>query len=292
MDTTASGNFGVRTAPLRIETATLRVRDLAAIAEFYLRILGLTVIESDKARVTLGINGQPLLILDGDPALDSLNPREAGLFHTAFLLPGRADLGRWLAHAMRSGIRLQGASDHIVSEALYLADPEGNGIEIYADRPAREWQTASGEVRMATLALDLDELRAGAGDSVWEGFPAEGVIGHVHLQVGDTVQADAFYRDIIGFDVSARYPGASFYGSGGYHHQLAGNTWNSKGAGRRSENTAGLARVDIAVREADDFARIIDDSGRAGLHVARGDAMVTIADPWGTYLGLKPTGSR
>lgn len=288
METTADGTFDMSTAPLRIATVTLKVRDLAGIAEFYQRILGLAVIGSGETRVSLGINGQPLLILEGDPTLDPLNPREAGLFHTAFLLPARADLGRWLAHAMRSGIRLQGASDHIVSEALYLADPEDNGIEIYADRPAREWQTPSGEVRMATLALDLDELRDAAGDTAWGGFPAGGSIGHVHLQVGDTVQADGFYRDILGFDISARYPGASFYGSGGYHHQLAGNTWNSKGAGPRAGNAAGLGRVDIMVRDADHLARIIDRSGRAGIHVVRGDRAVTIADPWGTHLGLNP----
>ncbi|MCC5978396.1 MAG: VOC family protein [Salinarimonas sp.] len=292
MQTTTDGSFDMSAAPLRIATLTLKVRDLAGIAQFYRDILGLAVIASGEARISLGIGGQPLLILEGDPALDPLNPREAGLFHTAFLLPGRADLGRWLAHAMRSGVRLQGASDHIVSEALYLADPEGNGIEIYRDRPAGEWQTPSGEVRMATLVLDLDDLRASAGDSVWDGFPAGGVIGHVHLQVGDTMQADGFYRDILGFDVSARYPGASFYGSGGYHHQLAGNVWNSKGAGRRSGNAAGLGRVDIMVRDADHFARIIALSGRAGMQVSRGDAAVTIADPWGTQLRLTPPGSR
>ena len=282
----SSDHFDMAAAPLRIATVTLKVRDLARMSAFYRDIIGLTVIEGDTGRVVLGVDGRALVILTGDPALALPDPRQAGLFHTAFLLPGRADLGRWLAHAAQSDVRLQGASDHIVSEALYLADPEGNGIEVYADRPVAAWQTKSGVVRMATDPLDLDELLRSAGETRWQGFPAGGCIGHVHLQVGDTDVADRFYRDILGFDIATRYPGASFYGSGGYHHQLAGNIWNSRGAGARPDGMAGLAEVEIAVREADTLAAIAGRADASGLAVENGAAALTLHDPWGTRLAL------
>lgn len=283
---TTSGDFDMTAAPLRIGTVTLKVRDLPRMRSFYRDILGLTVIEDDGARAVLGTTDRPLLILAGDPALARHDPRQAGLFHTAFLLPGRTDLGRWLAHAARADVRLQGASDHIVSEALYLADPEGNGIEIYADRPAAAWQTQSGEVRMATDPLDLDELLRSAGETRWQGFPRAGRIGHVHLQVGDTDAADSFYRDVLGFDVTTRYPGASFYGSGGYHHQLAGNVWNSRGAGARPIGMPGLAEVEILARDADTLAAIAGRAGASGLAVEDGAGAFTLSDPWGTALAL------
>ena len=126
---------------------------------------------------------------------------------------------------------LQGAADHIVSEALDLADPEGNGIEVYADRPVSHWHGSDGEIRMGTAPLDMQDLLSSAAGSQRAGFPQGGSVGHVHLQGGDTADSDRFYRDILGLDIAARYPGASFYGSGGYLHQLADNVWNSRRAG-------------------------------------------------------------
>jgi catechol 2,3-dioxygenase len=286
MNDTATGKFDLRAAPLRIDTVTLAVRDIEKVAVFYREVIGLGLIARDENRIVLGAGAQALVVLEGDPALAPDDPREAGLFHTAFLLPDRADLGRWLTHAGEAGIGLQGAADHLVSEAVYLADPEGNGIEIYVDRPARDWQTPSGEVRMANLSLDLEALRDAAAGTVWSGFPTGGVIGHVHLQVGDTAQADRFYAGCVGFDIATRYPGASFYGSGGYHHQLAGNIWNSRGAGRRPGHSTGLARLDIVVRDPAHLARIAEEASHDGNLVAREAGAVTIADPWGTHLRL------
>lgn len=277
--------FNHATTPLRIGRLSLRVRDLGKVSDFYQRVIGLETIHQSAAKVTLGAGTVPLLELLGDPSATPRNPRDAGLFHTAFLLPTRADLSRWLAHAVKLGVRLQGASDHIVSEALYLDDPEGNGIEIYADRPVSRWRDAAGQIRMATEPLDIpDLLAAGTGD--WAGFPAGGTIGHVHLQVGDTGAADAFYRDVIGLDIASRYPGASFFGSGGYHHHLAGNIWNSRRAGSRPEGAAGLEVVEIVVRDPALRDAIVKRAEAAGFPAATNGDKPVLRDPWGTAIML------
>jgi catechol 2,3-dioxygenase len=278
--------FDMQTAPMRIGTVRLKVRDLETVADFYRRVLGLATIESRDNRVVLGSGTSPLLELEGDARLARRDRRQAGLFHTAFLMSTRADLARWVAHAAATRVPVQGASDHIVSEALYLADPEGNGIEVYADRPVARWRDASGEVRMATEALDLQDLLRSAGGDEWQGFPASGSIGHVHLQVGDTEAADRFYRDVLGFDIAARYPGASFYGSGGYHHNLAGNVWNSRRAGQRTEGMAGLDSVGIILRDAAKLDEFAARASAAGLPVERNNGALSLRDPWGTRIDL------
>ena len=177
-------------------------------------------------------------------------------------MPTRADLAHWVAHVAEARVRLQGASDHIVSEAFYLADPEGNGIEVYADRPVARWRGADGNIAMTTDPLDVQDLLAAAEGPGWAGFPQNGSIGHVHLQVGDTTAADGFYRDVLGFDIAADYPGASFYGSGGYHHQLAGNIWNSR-APRNGPTTWPGSIVEIIVRDPADIEKIARAKRRA-----------------------------
>lgn len=285
--TTATEYFDMSAAPLRIGTVRLKVRDLDAVSSFYQTVLGLSPIETGDRRVTLGTGDTPLLELVGDPDLAPHDARQAGLFHTAFLLQTRSDLGRWLAHVVAARVPLQGASDHIVSEALYLADPEGNGIEVYTDRPVSRWHGAGGEITMSTDPLDLQDLLRSAEGTEWSGFPEGGSIGHVHLQVGDTGEADRFYRDVLGLDIAARYTGASFYGSGGYHHQLAGNVWNSRRAGRRSERMAGLDAVEIVVRDAADLAAIAARAEDAGFKSTRNTGGLTLHDPWGTAITLK-----
>jgi len=284
--TTATHFFDMNAAPMRIGTVRLKVRDLDTVSSFYRTVLGLSPVAVGEGRITLGIGGKPLLELVGDPNLSPLDPRQAGLFHTAFLMPNRADLARWVAHVAKARVALQGASDHIVSEALYLADPEGNGIEVYADRPVPDWRGASGEIRMSTDPLDLQDLLQSAEGTRWSGFPEGGSLGHVHLQVGDTGDADRFYRDVLGFDIVARYPGASFYGSGGYHHQLAGNVWNSRRAGKRPGRMAGLDAVEIRVRNAGDLTAIAARAEVAGLETIRNADVLTLHDPWGTTITL------
>ncbi|MFN3973414.1 MAG: VOC family protein [Gemmobacter sp.] len=279
--------FDMQAAPMRIGTVRLKVRDLDAVSTFYQTVLGLSPIARGQSRITLGTGATPLLHLVGDAALAPLDPRQAGLFHTAFLMPTRADLARWLAHLAARRVTLQGASDHIVSEALYLADPEGNGIEVYADRPVSHWHGESGEIRMRTDPLDVQDLLQSAEGTEWSGFPEGGSVGHVHLQVGDTADADRFYRDILGFDIAARYPGASFYGSGGYHHQLAGNIWNSRRAGTRPEGMAGLDAVEIVVPDPANLASIARRAESAGIASIQDPDGLTLRDPWGTAITLK-----
>lgn len=286
--TIATDMFDLKTAPMHIGAVRLKVRDLPAVSNFYKEILGLHVLERGDRTVTLGMGERPLLHLAGNPSFAQQDPRQAGLFHTAFLMPTRTDLARWLAFVGEARVPLQGASDHNVSEAIYLADPEGNGIEVYADRPASQWRTPEGGIHMTTERLDIDDLlRSGVG-SAWAGFPAEGAIGHVHLQVGDTALAERFYSGILGFDIASRYPGASFFGSGGYHHQLAGNIWNSRGAGTRSEDMAGLDTVVLVVPDASARGAIVERAEVAGIPIAgRGDAL-DLRDPWGTRITVMP----
>lgn len=285
--TIAADYFDMTAAPMRIGAVRLKVRDLRAVSAFYQSVLGLAPVATGEDRITLGTGGTPLLELVSDPKLAPLDPRQAGLFHTAFLMPTRVDLARWVAHVAEARVPLQGASDHIVSEALYLADPEGNGIEVYADRPVSDWHGESGEIRMSTDPLDLQDLLQSAEGTEWSGFPEAGSVGHVHLQVGDTAEADRFYRDVLGLDIAARYPGASFYGSGGYHHQLAGNVWNSRRAGRRPERMAGLDAVEILVRDAMNITAIAARADNAGIASTRNTDGLTLHDPWGTAITLK-----
>ncbi|SDW44004.1 VOC family protein [Roseicitreum antarcticum] len=277
--------FNHATAPLRIGRVRLRVRDLGRVSDFYQRTLGLAVIDRSEGTVTLGAGTVPLLdLLDNTLAAPS-DPRDAGLFHTAFLLPSRADLAHWLIHAVKLGVNLQGASDHKVSEAIYLADPEGNGIEVYADRPVSRWRDANGHIHMVTEPLDFADLQA-AGNGTWAGFPLGGIIGHVHLQVGDLGQAEGFYRGILGLDIASNYPGATFFGSGGYHHQLAGNIWNSRRAGPRLAGSAGLDSVQIITREPEMRAAILSRAAQPGAPIVTDGDTPALRDPWGITIAL------
>lgn len=277
---TQTGKFDLRAAPLRIGRVRLHVRDLNAVSAFYQDALGLVTTASGPDRITLGAGSQPLLELVQKSGLPPRDPSTAGLFHTAFLLPERADLGRWLAHARSRGLRLQGASDHIVSEAIYMADPEGNGIEVYADRPEAHWRSSNGDIAMATDPLDTANLLQSAAGTEWTGAPDGTLIGHVHLQVGDTATAEAFWQGILGFDLVSRYPGASFFGSGGYHHQVAANIWNSRAAAVRPDETAGLAGFELVVRSTGTRDAIADRAEAAGHSVSRKAGAVVLRDPW------------
>ncbi|WP_138470250.1 VOC family protein [Poseidonocella sp. HB161398] len=254
-------------APLEIGRVSLTVHDLDRTGNFYETVLGLAPMGRDGESARYGAGGRTLVELRRDRAARKSSRREAGLFHTAFLLPERADLGAWLRFAAENRIGLHGVSDHLVSEALYLADPEGNGIEIYVDRPRAAWEVKGGLVRMSTDPLDLESLSA-AAIAPWAGAPEGTVVGHVHLQAGALPQAQEFISGELGFDVTSKYPGALFFGSGGYHHHLAGNIWNSRNAPVRQFPATGLAAVEI-----------LDGTGRAA---------ATLRDPWGTEFDITP----
>jgi len=269
-------------APYHIGAVALRVHDLSGLTAFYRDKIGLGVIEQSPGFTALGVDGETLVRLEQGAAPPS---SRAGLFHLAILLPSRADLADWLAHAAATRIPLEGASDHLVSEALYLSDPEGNGIEIYRDRPRTDWPRRDGAIKMATERLDLNALLAEARPSPYAGMPGGTRMGHIHLRVGDTAEAERFYADVLGFDLMVRYPGASFLASGGYHHHIAGNAWNSRGAGARLAGEAGLDSFELIARSPADFdamrQRIL---AAGGAETAQGPS---IADPWGNRLMLK-----
>ena len=285
--TNATEFFDMSAAPMRIGKVKLKVRDLEAVSSFYQSVIGLKEIARSDREATLGTSNTSLLVLEADPAFIPGDQRQAGLFHTAFLMPTRADLAHWVSHVAHARVPLQGASDHIVSEAFYLADPEGNGIEVYWDRPMARWLDANGNIQMSTDPLDIEDLLAAGEGGVWAGFPEQGSIGHVHLRVGETKAADSFYRDVLGFVVTADYPGASFYGSGGYHHQLAGNIWGSRGAGHRPQGMAGLDTLEIILRDAADIANIVARAEKAGIEVMKSSTETTLRDPWGVTIALK-----
>ena len=266
---------------LRIGEVALAVRDLGGTAAFYRDVVGLQVVAQEVDAVRLGAGGAAFLHLLHRPDALPDDPATAGLFHTAFLLPSRADLGRWLAHFGVLGGRLDGAADHLVSEAVYLHDPEGNGIEIYADRPRGAWrwrgEGAGRRVEMANAPLDAPGLLRDA-EAPWAGAPPGTRVGHVHLRVGDVEEATRFYGGTLGMDLTAAWEKAAFLSSGGYHHHIAGNTWHSAGAGRRDPARAGLASVTLDIADGPALAGIAQRTGSAG-H--------SLADPWGTVLTLR-----
>jgi catechol 2,3-dioxygenase len=204
----------------------LRVADLARVRDYYERTIGLRVLAEDGDTVTLGADS-PLVELVGDPDAPPPPPGSTGLFHLAILVPSRPELARSIRRVVDSGERFTGASDHFVSEALYLRDPEGNGIEIYRDRPRDQWEhEPDGQLRMGTVALDLQDIVAEMPADPDRGMPDGTVMGHVHLHVSDLGEAEAFYVDRLGLDVTVRgYPGALFVSHDGYHHHVGLNTW-------------------------------------------------------------------
>ncbi len=265
---------------LRIGGVTLAVRDLDRVATFYRDVIGLELIAQEDGAARLGVAGTAFLDLLHRPDALPDDPVTAGLFHTAFLLPSRADLGSWLAHFGRLGHRLDGAADHLVSEAVYLRDPEGNGIEVYADRPRAQWhwrdEGKERRVEMANRPIDTPGLLSAA--TPWAAAPGGTHIGHVHLRVGDISEARRFYGDALGLDVTAIWDSAAFLSSGGYHHHIAANTWSSAGASPRDPARAGLAAVTLDVADEAAWGGIARRTGLTGR---------SLSDPWGTTLQLR-----
>ena len=279
-------------APLRVGAVALTVRDLETMNRFYQQVIGLTPIERSAGVERLGAGDTVLLELRHDPSAPLADPRAAGLFHIAFLLPSRADLGQWLRQTAEQRIPLQGASDHGVSEAIYLGDPEGNGIEMYADRPSADWTWNNGAIAMKTDHLDIDDLLRKAATAPWERLPERSMVGHVHLKVGAIAPAEAFFGGVLGFEIMARAPGGSFFGSGRYHHHLAANIWNSRNAPVRTTPTTGLANVEIIAADPARLAAIATRAERAGLVVEGQPSGFSLRDPWGTSLTFRNAEDR
>jgi catechol 2,3-dioxygenase len=269
----------------------LTVSDLARSRAFYESALGLSARETDDGALAFGVpGGADLVRLHGDPSAPALDRRATGLFHQAILFPTRLDLAHALARLAEARWSLDGVSDHLVSEALYLSDPDGNGIELYRDRPREEWRYDDGQLEMATLPLDLrnlaDELNAAAGPQPV--VPAGTTMGHVHLQVASIPDAEAFYHGVLGFDVTTRgYPGALFVSAGGYHHHLGLNTWHSAGSGPATPGSVGLRSYEVVLPDRAELARVLARVSDAGIDVQwLSEDSATVRDPSGNLVVL------
>lgn len=267
---------------------TLYVGDLDAQTAFYRDVVTLQVQDASGDSVTLGRAGRPLVILRHDPALRHAPAGAAGLFHTAILFETQAALAAALySVARRAPQTFTGSADHLVSQAFYLTDPEGNGIELYWDRARTEWSWTHGQVEMDTLYLDpnaflAEHLSEAAADGATAGDAA--AIGHVHLSVGDVATARAFYVDALGFETTASMPGSAlFVSAGGYHHHMAMNVWNSRGAGPRMP-ALGLGRVELALPDADGLGALTERLRDHGVAVRDDGRAVTFVDPWNNEL--------
>jgi catechol 2,3-dioxygenase len=287
--------YGIAPSGFRLPAATrlgrvrLQVADLARSVAFYETVLGFRVVGRGEGTASLGAQGDdtPLVELRERPGANPV-PRHGrlGLYHFAILLPDRGALGRFVAHLARLGVRA-GMSDHLVSEAVYLSDPDGLGIEVYADRPRSSWRHEGRQLAMTTAPLDVRDLVRAGGGEPWTGMPAGTVIGHVHLHVGDIDEAAAFYHEGLGFDkVVWSYPGALFLSAGGYHHHLGTNTWAAR-APRARDDDARLLEWEVVVPDDATASAAAESLARAGHAVDRSSGGIVVRDPWGTALRVR-----
>jgi catechol 2,3-dioxygenase len=269
---------------LSIGRVALTVHDLDRVSAFYQQRIGFRLLAETPETVQLGTGSRVLLELRRDLQARPSSAYDAGLYHVAFRLPSRADLGCFFKNAASLRLRI-GAADHLVSESIYLADPEGNGIEFCADRRSSEWNWDDGTVEMTVDPLNLSSVIHSADGQVWHGVPEGTVVGHLNLQVGDLGEADAFYAGVLGFNVTCRLPGASFFASGGYHHHIATNIWNSNGAAQRPDPVAGLADIEILAKDTSVLDAVRSRSA-SGLVVDDTPERLTVRDPWGISISL------
>lgn len=258
-------------APVSVASVGIKARDINALADYYKHAVGLAEVARRPGVIVLGAGGRPLLEIEEFRAARPDDPRAAGLYHTAFLLPSRPDLARWTQRAIDKRIQVTGASDHLVSEAIYLTDPEGNGIEIYSDRPRDTWDFDKKSVKMATLPLDVQNLltELKPGDKGWQGAPETSMVGHIHLRVGNAAEAEKWWNEKLGFDTMLNFGGSAvFLSTGGYHHHVGANSWQSAGAKDRDPDRTGLSYVSFSSKTATEEA----------VH----------EDPWGNVVRIVP----
>ena len=295
--TSAHRGEGLAGAPARIDVATavgavsLTVSDLDRSRTFYERAIGLRPTELDDGTVAFGVAGErPLVELRGDSSAPRLNRRTPGHYHLAILLPTRLDLAFAVARLAETRWPLDGASDHLVSEALYLSDPDGNGIEIYRDRPRAEWTRVGDQLQMSTLPLDLNDVvgELKAATELQLTAPSGTTIGHVHLQVADLREAEAFYHGVLGFDVMVRgYPGALFVSAGGYHHHIGLNTWHSDGAPPAASGSVGLRSFAVDLPDERALDAVLARVQGASLPSSPEPGGVLVPDPSGNGVVLR-----
>lgn len=273
----------------RMGAVTLAVSNLAKSVDFYRNIIGLTRLnEGSSNEAVMGVGKTPLLILQAIRGAVRQPDYSTGLYHVAILVPSRPDLGRFLINLARTQYPVQGFGDHLVSEAIYLADPDGNGLEVYRDRPRDEWQWEGSKVKMATDPVDVEGIVAAVENPAapFTGMHEGTTIGHMHLRIGDVPQAEAFYSGIIGFDVVATWHSALFVSAGGYHHHLGLNTWHSRNAPPAPANSVGLREYTIILPDSEALAQVVSRLESAGIVVAQQDNDVLVNDPWQNRIRL------
>lgn len=283
---------------LAMDAVTLRVGDLDTMAAYYGSAFALEPLEERgngrEVHRVLGRGTTPLLRLVHTPGLPAGDHRQAGLFHTALLFDDEAALAATVYRAVQDPRgQFTGSSDHLVSEAFYFTDPEGNGVELYTDRPREQWVHERGQIKMGSAWLDPNAyLRAHLTEAELGAAPSRsGRVGHVHLQVGDIAAARQFYVDALGLETTLTgFPGALFASAGGYHHHIAMNTWNSAGAGPRAASL-GLGEVAITVPGRGDLDALVARLQGASLPFADDGRSVTVADPWGTQVTVSVPGT-
>jgi catechol 2,3-dioxygenase len=265
----------------------LQVADLGRSLAFYEGVLGLRQVHRSAHHAVLSAHDDdtPLVILEELPGAAPVRKRgHLGLFHFAILLPDRAALGRFLGHITSMNVEI-GASDHLVSEAIYLHDPDGLGIEVYADRARESWERKDGQLVMGTLPLDAHAVMAAGAGAPWRGMPKGTVMGHMHLHVGDIEQAARFYRDGLGLEATvSSYPGALFLAAGDYHHHLGVNTWAGRDAPKPGPNDAKLLDWELILPSPEALEQAAARLSAADFVVQRSTGGWSTTDPWGTTL--------
>ena len=288
---------GLLAADTGMGAVTLKVGDLDTMIRYYRDGVTLELLRHDGPVAVLGRGATPIVVLEYAPELKHAGPRSAGLYHTAILFDSREALASAVySVALKHPGTFTGSSDHLVSEAFYFTDPEGNGVELYFDRDRSQWSWTHGQIEMATMFLDpnrylSEHLTPGAADAATAGTGlGDAIVGHVHLSVGDIPSAREFYVDRLGFETTTMYGSqALFVSAGGYHHHMAMNTWNSSGAGRRGP-ALGLGKVEIVVPGTDDLGEIGERMSHYGVATRDDGRTLAFDDPWANLIEVRPAG--
>lgn len=272
----------------RLGMAALRVSDAERALDFYVNKVGLKLRERGEHAAYLGTSAEDVLRLDFHPGISPRNPHETGLYHAAILVPDRASLGAAIARLAENNVRI-GAADHLVSEAIYILDPDNNGIEIYRDRPRNEWNWSGDQVQMSNRPLDFEGLLGEPEVASLSKAPMkDGTrIGHMHLEVDDLAKARKFYGEVVGFAPTATLPGALFLAAGGYHHHLGTNVWESRNGPLPSPDTAGLSLMTFELPDENSLQALRARLERANVRVSKNDSGFEFADPWSTQVRVK-----
>jgi catechol 2,3-dioxygenase len=272
----------------QLGVAVLRISDAGRALDFYVNKIGLVLRERTDTTAMLGTQKEDVLKLDIQPGIAPRNYKEAGLYHVAILVPDRPSLGATIARLAANNVKL-GAADHLVSEAIYIWDPDNNGIEIYRDRPRAEWNWIGDQVRMANSPLDFEGLLAERDVESLARTPMKDAtrVGHIHLEVDDLAKARKFYADVVGFAPTSTFPGAQFLSAGGYHHHLAANIWENRNGRVPSPDTAGISLMTFELPDNASMQALKARLKAASVRTTANGIGFDFLDPWQTRVSVK-----